>query len=195
MDANMSVWMLTAPTFAGALKDFPLTQIKKHAQVSYKQQPPNFFLDAVAMGTVATELSQAERIMCRGHLISSISIPLCQAFLTWPKTVARSTSVSPFKAFEEGILYWRPHVGVFFQHLLSKLTVRPWYFMLAQPGCAHQYHQGLRNAFIEALWLVGCSFDSTQVQENRWAKRSRMRLLRGGGGRLVEKCSFFVLAT
>lgn len=59
MDANMSVWMLMAPTFAGAPKDFPLTQMKKHAQVSYKQQPQNFFLDAIAMGTVAMEFSQA----------------------------------------------------------------------------------------------------------------------------------------
>lgn len=43
--------MLTTLTFAGALKDLLLTQIKKHAQVSHA--PSNFFLDAIAMATVA----------------------------------------------------------------------------------------------------------------------------------------------
>lgn len=50
--------MLTAPTFAGVLKDLLLTQTKKHAQVSYEQQL-NFFLDVTAMGTVAVGIRQA----------------------------------------------------------------------------------------------------------------------------------------
>lgn len=58
MDVNMSVWMLTAPTFAGVLKDLLLTQTKKHVQVSYEQQQ-NFFLNVTAMGTVAVAICQA----------------------------------------------------------------------------------------------------------------------------------------
>ena len=90
--------------------------------------------------------------------------------------------MSPFTVSDEGkYLWWRPHRAVFLQHLQSESTIRSPYLLLAQSGCAHQYWQGLRNTFTEALWLVAFSSDSTQAKENRWAERNGVGWLRGGG--------------
>lgn len=154
--------------FCRCPKGFSLNPDEKTCTSKLQTTAPKFLFGCYRYGHCghgalpSIEKDYALRTSNISYLYSSYVRP----FLTCPKTIAPSTSMSPFKAFEEGILYWRPHVGVFFQHLLSRLIVRPRYFKLAQPGHAHQYQQGLRNAFIEALWLVGCSFDSTQIQEN-----------------------------
>lgn len=94
-----------APTFASAPKDFPWIQIKRHAQVSCKQQPENFFVDGVAAGTVAMEIFQAWRSTGWGAEGSStfcLHSSFVRAFLTRPGIVAHSTWMSSFKAYNEG---------------------------------------------------------------------------------------------
>lgn len=50
--------MLMAPTFASAMKDLPLTQIKKRAQVSYTHMHTQRNADVIAVVTVAMKISQ-----------------------------------------------------------------------------------------------------------------------------------------
>lgn len=159
MAVNMSVSMLIAPMFAGAVKDLLLTQTKKRAQVSYSSVSNRGNCGQGAQsqsGTLDHDLG-----------VWGLLTVFYQACLTCPKVTAHFASMPPSPKVSALGLGGRPRANVCFQHPVSMLP----YFILTWPDCTFCPNRAWRIFSLKLCGLWATSLTSHKYQKTTALKR------------------------